>query len=341
MSTDVRPIGITVLQSVRAIRATTNPYISALVRELSREAPVELFSWRKAFFTSFDVFHVHWPELLILRSSRVRTYLHSGLLILLILRLRMARIPLVRTVHNPQPHEEISRLTRWLLRLVDNSTTLRIGLNPETVDSGGAPAVVILHPHYRDWYAMTPKSTRVPGRISFFGQVREYKNVGALIDAFHGMSNPSLTLHIGGSITDRPLEADLRTRARGDERIQLRFEHIPDDELATMITESALIALPYREMSNSGALLLALSLGRPALVPDNPLTTGLADEVGSEWVMRYPANLTAEDLYDALHKAEAVDPDAAPDLRHRDWPEIISEHIAAYERAIRIKRPSL
>src|SRR3712207_8608213 len=47
------------------------------------------------------------------------------------------------------------------------------------------------------------------------------------------------------------------------------------------------------------AALLALSLGRAVLVPDNDVTRDLAAEVGERWVRRFSAPLTPELLVGA------------------------------------------
>lgn len=325
---------IRVLQSVRAIRSTTNPYVTMLIRTLSPTADVALFSWRAALFSRYDVLHVHWPELIFTRRSRVRTLLHSALLCLLLVRLSVVRVPIVRTMHNISPHESQSWLTNRLLRAMDRRTTLWIALNPQTVPPGDVEVDIIPHPHYRDWYADTTRARPVPGRIAFFGQVRDYKNVSMLIAAFRQLDDPAVSLAVVGGVADPALGALLAKLAAGDERVGLRFEHIPDDELALMVTESAVVALPYREMNNSGALFLALSLDRPVLVPDNAVTAEVAREVGEDWVIRYEGELTGAVLADALSRAEREGRPTTPDLSAREWTTIADAHLAAYRRAI-------
>ncbi len=58
----------------------------------------------------------------------------------------------------------------------------------------------------------------------------------------------------------------------------------PDADLVREISMSEMVVLPYRFMHNSGAVLLALSLDRPVLVPDNEVNRLLEIEVGSDWV---------------------------------------------------------
>lgn len=334
-----RPAPITVLQSIRAIRSTTNPYIVVLLDELSAHVTVRLFSWRQALFGRYDVLHVHWPELMFVRESTVRRLLHSGLFVLLLARLRLSRTPVVRTVHNLRPHESQARLTNGLLRLLDRQTRLWIRLNSATDVPSGADAVTIPHPHYRQWFANVPRSAQVPGRIAFFGQVRDYKNVVALLEAFRDLDDDDASLVLAGSAADPRLADRLSVLARRDDRVELRLQHVPDADLVDVITSSQLIVLPYREMLNSGAVLLALSLNRPVLVPDNPVTRDLDAEVGGGWVLRYSGELDASVLAQGLVDSARARRDD-PALDSRAWPEVTKAHVVAFSEAIRLGRPS-
>jgi beta-1,4-mannosyltransferase len=67
-------------------------------------------------------------------------------------------------------------------------------------------------------------------------------------------------------------------------RVRLTLRHADDDELVEAVGEAQVVVLPYRQMHNSGALLLALSLDRRVLVPSGPVTDELAARVGEHWV---------------------------------------------------------
>lgn len=330
-----KPAEFTVMQSIRTIRSTTNPYVTSLLEGVGRQVPVQLFSWKRALFGDYDVLHIHWPELLFTRKSKARTLAHSMLTVLLLARLRFNSVAVVSTMHNIAPHDTQSRLTHAILRAVDRRTTLWIALNSETSAPQPGPVVVIPIAHYRDWYSSAVREARQPGRMGFFGQVRDYKNVSALLQSFRAFSPADARLDVWGSANDPKLAGSLRRLAEGDPRIDLRLEHVPDDELAAMITRSSLIVLPYREMNNSAALFLALSLDRPVLVPANPVTDLLAEEVGTSWIQRYCGDLTADDLRAALESAPIA---GSPDLGARDWGVIVDAHVAAYRTAIRVTR---
>lgn len=325
-----------ILQSVRRVRPTTNPYIAALIEKLGDVSSVSLFSWRQALFGRYDVIHIHWPELLFVRPSRLRRLSHSAALLILIIRVRSSRIAVVRTLHNSAPHESQTRSSVALLDLLDRSVTVWIALNSATNAPMCGEIALIRHPHYRDWFREANLRQARPGRIAFFGLIRDYKNVDGLISAFRDVRDPSVSLAISGSVQDAKLATRLEELVTHDDRVTLQLTHLSDQELAGLITESQLIVLPYREMLNSGALLLALSLNRPVVVPDNEATRELAGEVGEGWILRYRGDLSAQTLIDALAITNHTPADT-PDLSRREWPAIVDAHLAVYRRAVNLR----
>lgn len=332
--------GLIVQQSFPEPRPTTNPYL-VMLRDSIKELPgVELrtFSWRNALTRRFDVFHVHWPEILVSGHSPLKKLVRQALTLLLVGKLAVTRTPIVRTVHNLDLPDGISRRERWLLRVIDRRTTLRIRLNPLTPLPEGAPFETIVHGHYRGWYQPFERSPRVPERLAYVGLIRRYKGVDALLAAFRSVGSADATLTVGGKPSSDDLVAQLRALAADDPRIALHFAFLSDAELVSSVTAAELVVLPYREMHNSGGALSALSLDRPVLVPDNDVNRMLAAEVGERWVSRYDGDLTGAHLEAALAAAEDIPQGERPDLSRREWDDAGRAHVAAYRRAIALLR---
>nr|WP_284288160.1 hypothetical protein [Angustibacter aerolatus] len=169
--------GMRVLQSFAPPRPTTNPYLVLLQRNLPEPVRSSPFSWRLALTGRYDVLHVHWPEVLLRGSSRLRTLSRQARFALLLARLRLRRTPVVRTRHNLTAHEPAGRLEGLLVRALDRRTRVSVLLNPVLPAPGPERSVVVLHGHYRDWFAAHPRDEAVPGRLLFFGLVRPYKQV--------------------------------------------------------------------------------------------------------------------------------------------------------------------
>lgn len=325
-----------VLQSFRRPRATTNPYLVQLVSSLPPAVSTCFFSWQQALIGRYAVLHVHWPEHLLRAGGRLRRSVRRVLFAVLLARLSLSRTVVVRTVHNVAPHEKLTRVDALLLAALEARTDWWVRLNASTVTPCPQRTSTVLHGHYRDVLPARAGSPAVPGRLLFFGLIRPYKGVETLVEAFHQIQESQLSLHAVGRVEPHPDAAELlsclATASERDERVVLRLNHVPDDELAMEIEESTLVVLPYRAMHNSGACLLALSLGRPVLLPQGPVTEALADEVGAEWVLLFDGILTAEVLGSALLSASSPR-DAAPDLRARNWAPAGQAHHKAYVTA--------
>ncbi|MET0863733.1 MAG: GDP-mannose--glycolipid 4-beta-D-mannosyltransferase [Nakamurella sp.] len=332
MPDPARSLGITVQHSLAPPDGRTK-YVDQIVDGAAPGVRIRYFSTRAALFGRYDVFHAHWPELMIRGTGRLRRFGRRRAMDLLLLKLRIQQIALVRTVHNVHPHEPGPASEQRSLARFDKAVDLFIRLNPTTGLPVEADSVVILHGHYVDQFAVHPCPPSEPGRVLYFGIIRAYKGVDRLFDAFRQLDDPALSLRVVGSPSRG--QRDLVTaRCRLDDRSSAVLRYVEDEELVDEIGRAELVVLPYREMHNSGSILVALSLARPVLVPRAPANTVLSTEVGPGWVIEYDGELGPEHIRAALELVRQGPPQAAPDLSRRDWRRLGDEHLAAYERAI-------
>ncbi len=329
-----RPV---VLQSFAEPKPTTNPHLALLLDALREDLVVETFTWRRALRWRYDVLHLHWPEVVVTKSTRVQTTAAAALLALVLLRCRWRRTAVVRTMHNLAPHESQPWPVRRVLRMADRRTTWWIRLNDTTPTPAGAHATTIPLGDYGDWYAAHPLPPAAPGRLAYVGLVRPYKGVLELVGAFHALDDPALTLRIAGKPGTPQTGDEVAAAAAGDPRVSVALRHLDDAELVAEVGAAQLVVLPYRAMHNSGALLLALTLGRPVLVPANDVTDALADEVGRWWVQRFTGVITPEAIRVAV-QATGGPPQAPPDLSRRSWEALASRHVDVYREAVSAAR---
>lgn len=324
-----------VLESFKDIRSTTNPYVAQLAASLEARRDIELmkFSWPTALMGRYDVFHVHWPEIMFDGHKRTGQVLRRVLTTLLLLRLVLTRTPVVRTVHNLERPSDRGRLDHLLLDGFDYLTRVRIRLNDYTPMPADAPFVTIRHGHYCDWYAPHPTETVRPGRIVYAGLIRRYKGVEQLLGAFSKIADSTLSLHIAGKPSSPALTLAVQMAAEADARISHELRFLGDAEFVATVTGSELVVLPYHRMHNSGAALAALSLGRPVLVPDNDVNRALSEEVGRGWVFTFTGELAPQDLQRAIAQLRASD-NRPPDLSARDWASVGERHERSFRLAV-------
>jgi beta-1,4-mannosyltransferase len=331
---------LTVLVSFPLPRPTTNPYIVMLGQVLRDERGLRLvyFSWKSALVGRYDVFHAHWPEILVAGKPGLKLFGRQLLFLLMLTRLWVCRIPVVRTLHNLRPHDSGGRVEKYLLRLLDRRTVGWIRLNPFTETPDEARTATILHGHYIDWFGGYEQPSAMPGRLVFAGLIRDYKNIPALIGAFGDLVDPAAELRIVGSPSNDQLAGDITELAASDSRVSTSFGYLSDEELALEIGRAELVVLPYAEMHNSGAALLALSMRRPILTPDNEVTRTLAGEMGDGWVHRYSGALTAAGISAAITDLRTNPPQSAPQLAARDWDSAGFAHLGTYRAAQQFRR---
>tara|TARA_R110002020_G_scaffold214865_6_gene422054 strand:+ start:9981 stop:12035 length:2055 start_codon:yes stop_codon:yes gene_type:complete len=332
-----RPLRI--LESFPAPRSTTNPYIVQLASTLASTPglAISTYSPRRALFGRYDVFHVHWPENLVGGHRRIGRVARRAHTTILCARLALTRTPVVRTWHNLERPEQLGRIDHALLDALDRLTVLRIRLNDST-DPGSHRVVTIPHGHYRDWFSAFERARPTPGRIAYAGLVRSYKGVDDLIRAFTSTNRPDVSLAITGKPLDHAHGEALRALAHGDDRVSFDLRYVDEADLVHALSSSELVALPYRHLHNSGAVLAALSLDRPVLVPDTEVTRRLAREVGDDWVIRYSGDVDGATLLSSLDRAHTLANRPGPDLSLRSWETAGTDHRAAFRAATEIKR---
>ncbi|WP_198415799.1 glycosyl transferase [Cryobacterium glaciale] len=327
------------LQSLSPPDGTTR-YVNQVVEGAPDAVTMRFFSWRTALLGRYDVFHVHWPELLIRAPRPLKARLRRLALHALLLRARLQHIPIVRTMHNLTPHEAGHGAETRALDALDARTALVIRLNPTTPVEPECRAVTILHGHYRDRFSAMPRPESVSGRILYFGLIRPYKGVETLLRVFRALPGPDLTLRVVGRPSSG-LGETITAEAARDARISSVLRFVSDEELVVEVGGAELVVLPYREMHNSGVLLVTLSLDRPVLVPSTPSNRALADEVGPDWIYLYDGDLTPEILQDTLERMRAAGSRPRPRLDDRDWKTLGQQSYRTYLRALQLAGRSI
>lgn len=324
-------MAVTVLLSLAPPDGTTR-YVVQLTEGKAAETRYRYFSWWTALLGRYDVFHVHWPEQLVRANNPVARMAKRVLFRLFLMRARWSRIAIVRTLHNLHPHEAGDAAEVRLLARLDAVTDLSIRLNA-TTPMDERKGVTILHGHYIGRYPGAAPQPSLPGRLLYFGLIRPYKGVERLLDVFKSIESGAMSLRVVGSPTPE-LRHLIEGACTEDCRITSRLEFVPDTILASEIYQAELVVLPYKEMHNSGAILVALSLARPVLVPRSPTNELLAQEVGPGWVIMYEGELDQGILLEAIQQVRSAGRTAVPQLSDRDWSVVGQKHYAAYKQAI-------
>jgi len=152
---------------------------------------------------------------------------------------------------------------------------------------GVDPARVRVIPHGAfDYLARQPAETPLPPELAAvqrpvilcFGVLRPYKGVDVLIDAFAGLAGAELWI-VGRPWMDiGPLRA-AAARARGTVRFVDRF--VAEAELPAYFRRADVVALPYRDIDQSGVLYTALAFGKAIVASSIGGFTEVAEDHGA------------------------------------------------------------
>jgi glycosyltransferase involved in cell wall biosynthesis len=99
--------------------------------------------------------------------------------------------------------------------------------------------------------------------VLFFGLLRPYKGVDLLIEAFHDIDGAELWVVGMPRMPLGPLR-ELASEVRGRVRFVPRF--VDDSEIPAFFRRADIVALPYREIDQSGVLYTALAFGKPIVL---------------------------------------------------------------------------
>jgi len=327
-----------------------NPYTVSLYSNMGPGVRVDEFSATRLIH-AYRVWHIHWPEsLLNIRNPAMAAFKMAGFLTAIDL-VRMRGGKVIWTVHNLQAHDALHPvLEAWFWRrfiprvdgVISLSETALALAQEKFARLRSLPAVVIPHGHYRENYRLYTGDARadlgIPGDarvVLFFGEVRRYKNVEALVRAFRGVGDRNVVLLIAGRPKDPALAENLRKEAPRDTRVRLNLQFIAREQVARYFAAADLVVLPYRQILNSGAALLALSFSRPVLVPDLGSMANLRDDFGTGWVRTFAGEIDTPTLEDALGWAAQPRPSVCPMPENYRWESIRTQTLRFYAEVLR------
>jgi glycosyltransferase involved in cell wall biosynthesis len=304
--------------------------------------PLELAIGR---ITGARLVHLHWIYVFALPGAGrfpVLRRVAYGWFAFCLATIRVLRMHLVWTVHNALPHEPVFaddvRGRRTLARACDLVIAHSPSALAELAGLGIVATRTAVVPHGPLSPPLPGEALRTPGtgdgprRLLFLGKVRDYKGVDDLLAAFAAVPGEAgVHLTVAGECSDPTLGATLAALAgRLGDRVTMRLERLPDEEITPLLACSDAVVLPFRRVTTSGSAMLALAHGRPLIVPDLASLADLPDRA----VLRYDG--TVPGLTEALAGLGRADAGtlAAMSATARDfaeaasWPQIAARTLA-------------
>jgi glycosyltransferase involved in cell wall biosynthesis len=333
-----------------------NPYGSLLYTHVQAQGqPIVEFGWRRVVKLQLpDILHVHWPERQILAPGWRPKKLAEFVLFRIYLRaIRLRGGKVVWTAHNSFGHDKPrTRLNRFLWRrflsaldgVIYLSSDSRKQINADYPVLTRKHTAVIRHGDYIGWLRKVTASGRCdsPSRESLgipahsqvllsFGLIRPYKGIDLLVEEFK-LVDSDVHLVIAGYTSNEALRNRILQLSRDHPNIHCLLRWMKDDELTALLQLSDAVVLPYSEVTNSGAALLALSAQRRVLGPCQGSLPELQRLAGPGWVRLYDGRISRSHLEEAL---TWLDTARGPlNMEPFSWEEIATHTLGFYRTLV-------
>lgn len=202
--------------------------------------------------------------------------------------LEKARIPLVVTVHDPEPHlgEMLSHVNALLRRgVLARATLVHVHSRrfiPIMIRQGVSENVLRVIPHgsFAHLFTRHLRTGTVRERaILFFGRLAPYKGLDLLLEALPEVRPPAKLIIAGpGRISKRAK----RMLSQLNHMCEVHNRFLDEAEVAELFQRASVCVMPYRQATQSSLPLIAAGFGVPvvatavgALVEDVEVTGGI------------------------------------------------------------------
>lgn len=241
------------------------------------------------------ILHLHWLNVVLAetkesdfenRINEFKSQLDS---------VKAAGARIVWTVHNVLPHEgyQVEPSIRIRKLIVAAADFVHV-MSPETVERcrtffeiPESKVVRIEHAGYHGFYPEIQSDTDlkamwgIPQHSKVFvslGGIKPYKGLGAFAEVFAATQNPDLHFLIAGKADADFQSSELWKLAELNPNLHVFPEMVADSQVSSLMQLADAVVIPYQASLNSGALVLALTYGKPVLARSTAGSTHLLAE---------------------------------------------------------------
>lgn len=291
---------------VLAFPKDVNPYTELLYSEMGRMGAKATYLARVTPFHSLNILllpletaarrlfgarliHIHWTAPFCLPGQSRFTFVRRLSQLWFGFWLRSAArlgMRLVWTAHNVLPHDPVFADDIAARRALVMASDLVIAHSNETLaglsEIGAVPRRVVVIPHGP--FDSVQQENGTEGNFDFFrflfiGRVKPYKGVEDLLAAFESLPAGSRShLTVAGQCQDPALLDRLQSYAhRPNVSVLVGPERLPDAEVSRLLLEAHVVVLPFRAVTTSGSAILAISHGKPVVIPESASMIDIPD----------------------------------------------------------------
>lgn len=336
-----------------------NPYLDQLAGGLSKRGhsvhigsgrPYETF---KYIFKQGvpDVIHIHWLSSFLISDNIFVTLIKSLITAIGLTIAKIGGIRIVWTAHNLFEHERrhpyFEKIAKSLLikfvidEVIVHGKTAKEELVRDFFLMSGSNECIYQVPHgsYSEYYPHDLSRESARELLGFedervylyFGLIRRYKGVEQLAEVFTNIDGEENRLLIVGQPASGELREQIKKSSENDERIQTIFKFIDDDQIQKYMHAADVVVLPFRSITTSGSVILAMSFGKAVIAPNSGCIPDILPPSGR---ILYKPNKD-EALKEALEEAKSLDLESMgrvnkEAVKKLDWDSIAAKTEAIY-----------
>jgi glycosyltransferase involved in cell wall biosynthesis len=265
-----------------------------------------------------DVMHFHWLHPYLLRESWFGSVVRSTRFLLEVLLLKLRGTRIAWTIHNLSNHDgRHARLERFFTTLFAQMVDLPIAHSREAASLAAQEfhipedhILVMPHPGYCGYYPDTISRDEARSRFGyvyeervflFLGRIQPYKGIFDLLQSFTAMPS-NCRLLIAGIPADNETANRLREAVTQDPRIQFHPGHVGREEVQWFFRAADVAVFPFRKILTSGSVMLAMSFGKPLILPEGETLLEAVRDGEAWWFLPGSIDSLKEKMLESLHE---------------------------------------
>jgi beta-1,4-mannosyltransferase len=238
-----------------------------------------IFSWKR--LQGYNVIHIHWLIFHISHKFPLAKRVSYYYTIFCIWSIKLLGYKLVWTVHETTTHDNWTindvGISRYLsqysdAKIIHSRHTLdqMNELKMSTVNSKVIPiGAYNIYPNKisREQARKKLNLSKDEFVILFFGIIRTYKGVEDLIDVFKSLDFENTRLVIAGKCREEAIANKINRLIKDNAQIDFYDFFIPDEDVATYFKACDIVCLPFKKITTSSSVLLAMGFKKPVIAP--------------------------------------------------------------------------
>lgn len=251
----------------------------------------------------YKVFHLHWLYFLTFshKISLIDTIFKRFAIaycFIWALYIKLLGYKFVWTIHNVVPHEKHTANDELITRILCNIANEKIVHSADTLHQLEKINADIKNTHivpmgsYVGLYPNNTTKKEAQERLHidpqkttflFFGLIRKYKGVEQLLEVFQRVHKkfPATQLIIAGSCNNAGLKKlIIKAQQENNTSIFTILHRIPSNEVQYYFSAADIAIFPFKKVTTSSSVVLALSFGKPVVYPKIGNMKDLPDPIG-------------------------------------------------------------